>query len=150
MFDFDQPVGFTIFCDDIRQEIGGKTSLIGIYESIMIIHVPFPATLPKFGFHIEMFEPANLTLQRDFPIEFRISLPGDEEDKPSLLGTLAADPERAKEAFNNLASRPTAHRPGLAHITTNLVSAPFSLKEPGLIRVRAKYTDDDRRCGNLR
>lgn len=36
----------TIYCDDIRQEIGGKLSLIGVYNGVM--YVPrFPATLPK-------------------------------------------------------------------------------------------------------
>jgi hypothetical protein len=36
----------TIYCDDIRQEIGGKLSLMGVYNAVM--YVPqFPATLPK-------------------------------------------------------------------------------------------------------
>jgi hypothetical protein len=36
----------TIFCDDVRQEIGGKLSLIGVYNGVM--YVPqFPATLSK-------------------------------------------------------------------------------------------------------
>ncbi len=36
----------TIFCDDVRQEVGGKLSLIGVYNGVM--YVPqFPVTLPK-------------------------------------------------------------------------------------------------------
>ena len=36
----------TIYCDDIRQEVGGKLSLIGVYNGVM--YVPqFPAILPK-------------------------------------------------------------------------------------------------------
>ena len=36
----------TTFCDDVRQEVGGKLSLIGIYDTVM--YVPqFPVTLPK-------------------------------------------------------------------------------------------------------
>ena len=36
----------TTYCDDIRQEIGGKLSLIGVYNGVM--YVPqFPVTLPK-------------------------------------------------------------------------------------------------------
>lgn len=36
----------TIYCDDIRQEVGGKLSLMGVYNAVM--YVPqFPATLPK-------------------------------------------------------------------------------------------------------
>jgi hypothetical protein len=36
----------TIYCDDIRQEVGGKLSLMGVYNAVM--YVPqFPVTLPK-------------------------------------------------------------------------------------------------------
>lgn len=36
----------TTFCDDVRQEVGGKQSLIGVYNGVM--YVPqFPVTLPK-------------------------------------------------------------------------------------------------------
>ena len=36
----------TVFCDDIRQEVGGKLSLIGVYNGVMYLP-QFPATLPK-------------------------------------------------------------------------------------------------------
>jgi hypothetical protein len=35
-----------IYCDDVRQEVGGKVSLMGIYNSDMILP-SFPAILPK-------------------------------------------------------------------------------------------------------
>lgn len=35
-----------IYCDDVRQEVGGKQSLIGVYNSDMILP-SFPVTLPK-------------------------------------------------------------------------------------------------------
>jgi hypothetical protein len=148
MFDFNEPVGFTIFCDDIRQEVGGKTSLIGIYNGVMLIHSTFPATLPKFGFRIEFLEPAQLALERDFTVEFRIYLPGDEDDEPSLLAPLEPEPEQARAALENLPP-PTGQRL-VAHVISNLVATPFVLKEPGMIRVRAKYKDNDLRCGSLR
>ncbi len=36
----------TTFCDDVRQEVGGKQSLIGVYNSVMFVP-QFPVTLPK-------------------------------------------------------------------------------------------------------
>lgn len=36
----------TIYCDDIRQEVGDKLSLMGIYNTVMYVQ-QFPATLPK-------------------------------------------------------------------------------------------------------
>jgi hypothetical protein len=149
MFDFSEPVGFTIFCDDIREEMGGKGSLIGIYESVMLIHLPLPTALPKFGFHIEILEPAKLALERDFPIEINIHLPGDEDDKPSYFGTVPADPEGARAELDNLPWQPTGTRPLLAHRTFNFIVAPIRLKEPGAIRVTAKYKEDVLRCGSL-
>jgi hypothetical protein len=147
MFDFTGPVGFTIFCDDIRDELGGKTSVIGIYSGAMLIHAPFPVALPKFGFYIEILEPARLLLERDFPIEFSVYLPGDEEGKPSLLMQLPADPAAAKETYDNLPWRPT--RPLLAHTTLKWIVSPLQLKGPGAIRVLAGYKDDQIRCGGL-
>jgi hypothetical protein len=150
MFDFNEPVGFTIFCDDIRQEIGGKISLIGIYYGIMYIHGPFPATLPKFGFHITIFEPAELASKRDFPIQVGIFLPGDDEHESSLSLSVSHDPKQAKTVLDDFPSPPTGEGPLLARIPLSQIVSPFIIREPGLIRVRAKYKDDDLRLGTLR
>lgn len=41
------PSGSTIFCDDIRDEVSGKKSLIGVYDGAMVIASPAPAMLPQ-------------------------------------------------------------------------------------------------------
>lgn len=41
----------TIFCDDIRHEIEGKISYIGVYNGTLFLP-EFPATLPKLCFSI--------------------------------------------------------------------------------------------------
>jgi hypothetical protein len=41
------PSAIAVFCDDIRQEIGGKVSFIGIYQQSLISPAPFPMTLPR-------------------------------------------------------------------------------------------------------
>jgi hypothetical protein len=149
MFDFSEPVGFTIFCDDIREEIGGKISFIGAYDAVMLIHTVFPIALPKFGFHIRIYEPANLLTERDFPIEITISLPGDAEHQPSLAQVLPADPQAARAELAKLPWRPTGEHPLLARITLNWIASPLVLKEPGAIRVQANYKGDILRCGSL-
>jgi hypothetical protein len=149
MFDFSEPIGFTIFCDDIRQEMGGKISLIGIYSGIMFIHRPFPTTLAKFGFHIELFEPAELAAKRDFPIEISVRLPGDDEGR--LFFTVSSDPEQVKATLDDLPWQPlTGEGPLLAQMRFNQIVSPFVIQEPGLIQVRAKYKDDEIKCGTLR
>ena len=47
-----EPDGYTIFCDDIRQEVGNKTSLMGVYGPEMFVNQPFPAAMHRMGFHI--------------------------------------------------------------------------------------------------
>ena len=41
-----KPFLSTTFCDDIRQEVGGKQSFIGVYNTVMYVPT-FPVTLPK-------------------------------------------------------------------------------------------------------
>jgi len=149
MFDFSEPIGFTIFCDDIREETGGKTTFVGAYDAVMVIHAAFPTMLPKFGFHIRIYEPANLITQRNFPIEVSIHLPGDPEQEPSFSRVLPADPEAARAELARLPWRPTGERPLLARITLNWIVSPLVLKEPGAIRVLANYKGDILRCGTL-
>lgn len=36
----------TVYCDDIRREVGGKLSLMGVYNTVMYVQ-QFPVTLPK-------------------------------------------------------------------------------------------------------
>ncbi|MCL5022113.1 MAG: hypothetical protein M1497_01865 [Nitrospirae bacterium] len=40
-------LNFTLFCDDVRQETGGKISLMGIFENIYATQ--FPATHPRLA-----------------------------------------------------------------------------------------------------
>jgi hypothetical protein len=40
-------ISFTIICDDVRQEVGGKVSLMGLFENIYA--VKFPAIHPRLA-----------------------------------------------------------------------------------------------------
>ena len=42
---------YHLICDDIRREIGNKSSLIGIYPS-NVISVPIPSVIPKLFFYL--------------------------------------------------------------------------------------------------
>jgi hypothetical protein len=50
--------GYSIFCDDIRNEVGGKLSFIGCYNAVMFVPSQFPCLLPKFCVHFFMLSPA--------------------------------------------------------------------------------------------
>ena len=40
-------LAYTIFCDDVRLEVGNKLSLMGVFHQILVQH--FPVTLMKFA-----------------------------------------------------------------------------------------------------
>ena len=61
----------TIWCDDIRHEMSGKISYIGVYSSILFVP-SFPITLPKLCVSIMLatsvakpFEKLNIRILRD-------------------------------------------------------------------------------------
>jgi hypothetical protein len=145
--------GYTIFCDDIRHEADGKLSFIGAYSNgQMHVHVSFPLTLPKFGFGIflaqkpKIFEPN---------IGFRIFLPGDLDDAPSIRGELAEITEgaalaRVQEATEAYPAIREAESEKLITMQAHLIFAPVVIKEPGFIIVRAARKNDTVRLGALR
>jgi hypothetical protein len=89
---------FTLLCDDIRQEMGGKTSLMGLYDHhIVVPQVPF--TLPKVCFYTRFTR-----MDGDFKFSFAIVAPnGDRKDV--IRDSDVQIPEGAKEGtFNVIAS----------------------------------------------
>lgn len=47
-----------IYCEDVRNELGGKTSLMGIFASEMIVPV-FPATIPRLVAMVKLRTPSD-------------------------------------------------------------------------------------------
>ena len=89
---------FTILCDDIRQEMGGKTSLMGLYDHhIVVPEVPF--VLPKVCFYTRFSR-----MDGQFKFSFSVVAPGGER-KDIIRDSDVQIPEGAKEGtFNVIAS----------------------------------------------
>jgi len=123
------PHGWTIFCDDIRPEVGGKFSFMGVYRGIMFVHSDFPVTLPKFGLAIHYrvdFDDARLG-----DVSVNIFLPGDGEREPSVQAVI---PVSKMIVENDPAS---AVGDTFREFGFNVILAPLTLKERGRVRVRA-------------
>jgi hypothetical protein len=138
-------LGYTIFCDDIRNEMGGKTSFVGVYENEMFIHGDFPCLLPKFGLGIRYMEKRGA--YKSQPVTLRIYLPGDEENTPSLEAPIS----QIVEARKNLKAHPDADQkaPRYLKIATNLIIAPLVIAKPGDIKVRAQCGSKIVKLGTL-
>jgi hypothetical protein len=135
MFEFDDPFAMTIFCDDVRNEIGGKFSYVGIYTGGMEVPT-FPAALPKFAFVVSVIEPRKMAEVRDEPIQIKIYLPG--ETDPAINGSLAPIKEEVYRApVPYIEEDPGAN----VIFTANaiFVVAPLVIQRPGRIRVRCEY-----------
>jgi hypothetical protein len=138
--------GHTIFCDDIRVEVGGKITYVGSYGSRMAVHGSFPFSMPKLAlaiFYSQRF--SNVVL----PIKFWIFLPGDAEDKPAVIAEMPDDYVKAQIAEG--AEFAQKHGPQMAFATvhTQFGFAPFIVSQPGFLKVRALRGDRLIRLGSL-
>jgi hypothetical protein len=136
--------GTTIFCDDIRQEVGGKITFIGYYGIEMVIHGVFPAVLPKFAFGVNFFQRRTVFEPK---IGIRIFMPGDPDDAPSITADMShPNPDDV------LKTPPSPSKPGeISSIAmmANLVFSPFTISGPGSIKVRIERRGDLVRAGAL-
>lgn len=136
------PFGYTIFCDDIRNEMDGKVTLVGIYAGEMIFNVPLPAIIPKLGFVIKYFERSGESTD---PIKLLIYLPGDEENKASITFDFPYE-EMRKVPPQQDSEIKDARLSGIF----NLVLSPVNITQEGMIKVRAIRGEDTIRLGSLR
>jgi len=137
--------GYSIFCDDIRNEPGGKLSFIGCYNGVIFISSQFPLVLPKLCVHTHIFSPAT----RPFgSIAVRCYLPGDE--KPFFEEPIETPEYRDQtDLVANLKTDTGA--PLFIVAATSLIFTPLELRSSGLMRVRAVVdSDQEIRLGSLR
>ena len=119
----------TIFCDDIRHELGGKLSFIGVYTGHLFVRT-FPVTLPKLCLALTAITPSSQPFQK---LELRI-LKDDEvlaegSLDESMLGTVA-DATGEADGSDGKESR-------VQVLNSLFVFSPFQIDAPCRLRVRA-------------
>ena len=122
--------GYSIFCDDIRSEAGGKLSFIGCYNAVMMTTQRFPLVLPKFCIHFHVFSPAT---QPYTSVTARCYVPGEAEpiaqepiEVPGLLDQ--------QNLLDSLPKNVTV--PPYIVVASSLVFAPLEIREPGMVHIR--------------
>lgn len=134
--------GRVTFCDDIRNEVDGKTTLVGCYGADMVFPTPFPVLLPKLGLAVQFAEKAD---SKSGPLKLEIFFPGDPENTPSISADLP--PIEIVPTSDELAQRDDDSR---KMILFNLVMSPANILSEGQIRVRIVRGDDIFRIGRIR
>jgi hypothetical protein len=133
------PYGLVLFADDIRQEIGNKASLVGLYgdEMILAAGTQLPVVIPKLGVWIRWNEPVDgfakmLTFKT---ILCKFDAP-PESDEGQQLAEFSVDLAKVVEGRE----RP-AHSISI-RLEPAFVLPPFTVKEESRLRVRV-YRDGE-------
>jgi hypothetical protein len=137
-----KPYGTTIFCDDIRDEVSGKKTYVGVYLDEMILPGPYPAIIPQFALAITYLEPLSEPIH---PVSIKVFVPG-----PTELGEVAVDIELSADRANGAdesARDPLAEY--RAHILHFKIS-PFLISNEGYVKVRAYVGELECRLGAMK
>lgn len=134
--------GSTIFCDDLREEVGGKKTFIGCYSESLLT-TSFPLLLPIFALYIRFLEPLKDTSE---VLLIRVFIENENGDEEALLDAeLPSD--RHQQVRNTGPSDEDADK--LASVL-QLRASPLVIQGPGFIRVRAYRGDEHFKLGSLR
>lgn len=134
--------GFSFFCDDLREEVGGKISLMGMYDRDLFFQAQTPVVFPKFVILVRYFEIVG-AFSDDLVLS--VFLPGDEPDRPSISLTLNRPDAGALEpamVFSDDAE------PVLS-ISVPVLLSPWEVKCEGAVRVRMRCGEVVTRLGEL-
>jgi hypothetical protein len=135
------PYGTTIFCDDIRDEVGGKKTYVGSYRGDYIIFGDFPLIVPLFCLSVSYFEPIKEDLH---PTSIKVFVPGDSSESETILDFDL--PMNRRERIQENISDPFAEY--FASIIDFKIS-PFLIKKEGHVKVRAYRSDIEYRLGTI-
>jgi hypothetical protein len=134
------PSGYTIFCDDVRQEASGKLLFVGVYTNEIVVHGQPPQILPSFVAFVNYLQkPTN----EDTPVTLKLFLPGQEEEAFQMelpLKGAVTDPQYLALADEDVNFR----------VMVPIKLVPLPITQEGFIKVRAYRGGDEIRLGALR
>jgi hypothetical protein len=148
LIEFPDYCGHTLFCDDIRNEVGGKTTYVGVYQANLFIHGPLPFVMPKLALSMTLTQRQSKLVTKG--VFFRIYLPGDSEDEPASI-----EIEIPEDGFGPALDRPDTmtvegkEAPSFNTSMFNTVFSPIQFRAEGAIRVRAVLGDNYVKLGSL-
>lgn len=140
-----EPYGYTTFCDDIRHELHGKFSLIGIYRNEMTVLGSLPAKLPKLGLHITYTQSCD---DEFLPIKIKIFMPHQTDEDDDVI-TMDMDLTKvSRDSIKFADETKPGDEPQFA-VNASAVLTDVQLLQPGRIRVRAFRDGKTVKCGTL-
>ena len=145
----ERPWGFSIFCDDLRQEVDGKRTLVGTYMGEMNIYGTLPALLPKLVIATTFYEPHATAATRDWEVPLHMMLPGETFDSASFKVALPAPPQTVVNGIRNFNEPNPDNEPLFTRLDFQIMLVPFIINAEGRIKIRAMYQDEIIRLGSI-
>lgn len=128
-------VAHSVFCDDVRFEMGNKLSLMGIYSSEVIIYHSFPVALPKFCVQVWIVTDLDDKVER---LTTTVVLPGGHEIvRAEMVVEAAPIPDYIREGAQK------------AIVSQTLPFGPLPLTEEGMIEVWVETEREKIRAGRI-
>jgi hypothetical protein len=140
------PSGNTVFCDDIREEVTGKKSLMGVYNGAMILGGAAPAIIQQLCIL------TTIRLDHEMlPKKFTVKIIFEDEDFVeqiiSSMDTELPAPELPEGSDMIFAAKDGA---AFAQMTNEAFIGGLVLSKNGRIKVRLYIDDDVFALGSLR
>ena len=125
------------YCDDIRHELGGKLTLVGVYSSQLLVP-SFPAVLPKLCLLVDVVTPADKPFEK---LKIRVLV--DE----MLLAEAEISNEDIRASFENVPQiEEASDTERRLMFTAHFVFSPLKFDGPGMIRIRVETEDGEMRA----
>ena len=122
---------FCVFADDIRQEIGNKMTLVGVYQGGMNVSGVPPQALSKLGISIFVQCPHELPFSK-----MAMDLVMGDEVLQHVEPSLAPDQLEA-------ISKPTHPESTGIGLNVVIVLQPFVVSRDGILRVKVKLDEEE-------
>lgn len=134
--------GFTIFCDDIRHEISGKTTYVGAYNNSLLAGGGLPAAIPQLCFAVSIRVP-----QHNPPSELKIRIIKYVDSSSTVLAESIV-PFDAELLIDP--SDPAYSPDGFYDVKGEFRLAPFIINEECRIGARCYDGDVEYKLGSLK
>jgi hypothetical protein len=124
------PYLHSIYCDDIRMEVGDKLTLVGIYTGDLVVKGDLPSVLPKLCIQLTYTQPRELAAKEK--LTFSV-LKGDKTI--AELAIPASELEAQRRALS----------PSATHLAVNvsIILSPFEIDEECSLKPRVQIDDED-------
>jgi hypothetical protein len=140
------PFGYTIFCDEIRDDPTGKVTCAGIYGHVLFAPSEFPFTLSKVALLVRYVAPFSSERERaDIPteLELQIYFPGDGDTMPTVTRKVAPLIKPLPFELSDLEDKQMV-------IEVRVELAQMRILTEGAIKVRIRAGSDITKVGQLR